>query len=73
MESQEIWGLILRADDVVKHRGATGRQRAVRWLRQAKAQAIAIGDAALAQQAQLRLDHLDPPEGTSSEGTSSES
>jgi hypothetical protein len=60
MEPQEIWELILRADDLVKYAGGTDvrRDKATRWLLQARAQATAIGNAALVEQAQRRLVDL---------------
>lgn len=60
MEPQEIWGLILRADDLVKYAGGADQRRdkAVRWLRQARTEAMAIGSGPLAEQASLRLRDL---------------
>lgn len=65
MEPQEIWGLILRADRIVKHKGDAGRERAVHWLRQARVHAVAIGHAALAEQATVRLADLGADEDAS--------
>jgi hypothetical protein len=64
MEPQEIWGLILRADDLVKYAGGADERRgkALRWLRQARSEAIAIGNAPLAEQASRRLQDLDAVE-----------
>lgn len=62
MEPQEIWGLILKADDVLKYAKPGGedraREKASRYLSTALAASTAAGDAALAEQARIRLDDL---------------
>ena len=67
MEPQEIWELILRADDLVKYAGGDDQRRdkAIRWLRRARAEAVAASNAPLAEQASLRLRDLGADEGDS--------
>ena len=64
MEPQEIWGLILKADDKLKYAtDAKAEQRtaqAIELLTQALAEARAIGNEQLASQANTRLDDLTP-------------
>lgn len=62
MEANEIWELLVKADDLVKY--ATEERRAVRsaqaieLVTRALAEAEAIGNAPLAEQARTRLRDL---------------
>jgi hypothetical protein len=62
MEPQEIWGLIIKADEKLKYAtDTTAGQRAeqaVALLQQALAEARAIDSEPLVTQAQTRLDDL---------------
>ena len=62
MEPQEIFQLIVKADEALKYatddRADRRRQQAVERLREALREAEAIGNDALVQQAQRRLDDL---------------
>jgi hypothetical protein len=67
MEPQEIFELIIKADEKLKyaHEDNAGlrRQQARDLLVRARAAANAIGDDALVKQADTRLGDLDGPEG----------
>jgi hypothetical protein len=67
MEPQEIWGLILKADDVVKYakpgREAEASEKAGRLLAQARGEAVLAGNASLVEQASVRLRDLGLGEG----------
>jgi len=63
MEPNEIFELIIKADERVKYatdeRGEQRRQQARQLLEQAKAEAEAIGNRQLIEQAERRLSDLD--------------
>jgi hypothetical protein len=63
MEPNEIFELIIKADERVKYatdeRGAQRRQQARDLLLQAKEEAVAIGNQQLVEQAERRLSDLD--------------
>ena len=67
MEPQEIFQLIVKADEALKYatddRADRRRQQAVERLREALREAEAIGNDALVQQARKRLDDLGELEG----------
>ena len=62
MEPQEIFQLIVKADEALKYatddRADRRRQQAVERLREARREALAIENDALVEQAQRRLDDL---------------
>ena len=63
MEPPEIFELIVKADEKLKYatagKQAVRREQARELLRQARAEAEAIGNAALVQQADTRIADLD--------------
>lgn len=63
MDPGAVWRIIVRADDLLKYateeKVAVRREQAVKLLRQALAEAEAIGSAALAEQARTRLRDLE--------------
>jgi hypothetical protein len=70
MEPNEIFELIIKADERVKYatdeRGAQRRQQARELLEHARDEAKAIGNQQLVEQAELRLTDLDALPGGSS-------
>ena len=63
MEPNEIFDLIVKADEALKYateeKGEARRRQARGWLMEAKAEAEAAGNAALVEQADQRLADLD--------------
>jgi predicted solute-binding protein len=62
MEPNEIWELIVSADELLKYateeKAAVRRTQAAEHLKRAEAEALAIGNTALVEQARTRLRDL---------------